>query len=117
MSKYLTSIERTDGAVKSESIKVKIVWWPALSNLANIQWSTDPPHCREVACDVLGVWSSRRVKFMVHAELPNETWPPMTRSSRYLFVKAIREAMADELGVGIDGCNADVIDWEGSDAE
>ena len=117
MSKYLTSIERTDGAVKSESIKVKIVWGPALSNLANIQWSTDPPHCREVACDVLGVWSSRRVKFIVHAVLPNETLPPMNRSSRYLFVKAIREAMADELGVGIDGCNADVIDWEGSDAE
>ena len=117
MSKYLTSIERTDGAVKSESIKVKIVWWPALKNLANIQWSTDPPHCREVICDVLGVWSSRRVKFIVHAVLPNETLPPMNRSGRYLFVKAIREAMADELGVGIDGCNADVIDWEGSDAE
>jgi len=117
MSKILTSIERTDGSIKSETIRVKILWWPTLRDGANVQWSTDPPHCREVACDVLGVWSSRRVKFIVHAVLPNETLPPMNRPSRSLFVKAIKQAMADELGVGVDGCNTDVIDWEGSDAE
>ena len=117
MRKLQTSIERTDGAVKSNTIRVKILWWPVLGNLANVQWSTDPPHCREMSCDVLGVWSSRRVRFVVHAVLPNETLPPMNRSSRPLFAKAIRQAMADELGAGIDGCNTDVIDWEGSDAE
>jgi hypothetical protein len=41
----------------------------------------------------------------------------MNRSSRPLFTKAVRQAVADKLGVNVDGCNSDVIDWEGSDAE
>ena len=116
--KILNGIDRlTHHVAKSEMVKIQIVWWPAINNTGDVQWSVAPPHCREVTCEVLGVWSARRVKFIVHAVLPNESLPPMNRPSRPLFIKAIRKAMSIKLGVGIEGCNADVIDWEGSDAE
>ena len=103
-------------STQSETVKVKIVWWPVIHSLGDIQWSTTPPHCRELACEVLGVWSSRKVRFNVHAVLPSEPLPPMNRSSRPVFIRAMRQALADKLGVKIEGCNADIIDWEVCDA-
>ena len=118
MSKYTNSIDRVGiHSIQSETVTVRIVWWPVINSMGNVQWSIAPPHCRELSCDVLGVWSSRKVKFNVHAVLPSEPLPPMNRSSRPLFTKAVRQAVADKLGVNVDGCNSDVIDWEGSDAE
>ena len=102
-------------AGQSETVNVRIVWWESLTNLADLQWSTNPPHCREMACDVLGVWSTRRVRFSVHAVLPCEPLPPMNRTSRPLFVKAVKQALVDKLAVGVDGCNMEITDWEGSD--
>ena len=39
----------------------------------------------------------------------------MNSGSKALFVKAAKSALAENLGVIIEGVRTDIVDWEGSD--
>ena len=110
-----TSVDRGVGASASDALRVLLVWWEVPSTSANIMWSESPPHCREVSFDVLGVWSSKRSRFIVHAILPKEPLPPMNKGTRPQLVRTIRQALAAQTGVVIEGITQSIIDWRGSD--
>ena len=98
-----------------DTCSVGLVWWKLPATGANKAWGKEPPHCREVTVTVLGIWSARRVRYTVHAILPQEPLPEMNSGSKALFVKAAKSALAENLGVIIEGVRTDIVDWEGSD--
>ena len=116
-------METTSGRIKPggggqpDTCRVRLVWWALPSTAANKGWGKEPPHCREVEVEMLGVWSPRKSRFTVHAIFPREPLPPMNSSARSQFIRAARDATAALLGVNVEGVSQDIVDWEGADAD
>ena len=105
------------GGGQPDTCRVRLVWWPLPSTAANKGWGKEPPHCREIEVEMLGVWSPRKTSFTVHAAFPQEPLPPMNSSSRSQFVRAARDATATLLGVSVEGVSQDIVDWEVTNAD
>ena len=112
------SIKTTAGRTKPggggqpDTCRVRLVWWPLPSTAADKGWGKEPPHCREIVVEMLGVWSPRKTRFTVHGVFPQELLPPMNGSARAQFVRAARDATKILLGVNVDGVTPDIVDWE-----
>ena len=103
------------GSSRPDTCCVRLLWWPIPTTSANKSWGKEPPHCREVALEILGVWSPRGSRFSVHAVLPKEPLPEMNSPARSLFIRAARDTLSAKLGVEVDGLKSDIVDWEGAD--
>ena len=108
---------RPGGMNRPDTCRIRLTWWLAPTTAANISWGTSPPHYQEISIEVLGVWTTRGKRFIVHAVLPEERLPKINKSSRGLFLKAVRDALSYSLEVTIEGLKADIVDWEGPDIE
>jgi len=102
---------RPGGGSQPDTLGVRLVWWPLPTTQADKAWGGEPPHCREVEVEMLGVWSPRRTHFIVHAVLPKESLPKMNSSARTRFIKAARSALSEKIGVAVHGVTQDIVDW------
>jgi len=102
---------KAGGASTPDTLRVRLVWWQLPSTPADKAWSENPPECRQVEVDVLGVWSPRKTIFTVHAVLPQDPLPPMNRSSRGQFVRTARKILADMVQIPVHGLSPDIVEW------
>jgi len=100
------------GSTKPETYRLRLVWWPLPSTAADKGWGNEPPHCREVTVEVLGIWSLKKSLFTAHAVFPTEPLPPMNPSARSQFIRATRNTLGGILGVKVEGISNDIIEWE-----
>ena len=106
-------VKRT-GSTRPDTCRVRLVWWPLPSSSADKAWGKEPPHCREVVVEILGIWSPRQTYFTAHAIFPLEPLPPMNHSAQFQFLRAVRTMAAEELSTKIEGVRNNIVDWEGS---
>ena len=102
---------KAGGASTPDTLGVRLFWWKLPSTSADKAWSIDPPECRQVDVDVLGVWSPRKTYFTVHAVLPKEPLPPMNGASKSQFVRTARKILVDRIHIPIHGLNPDIVEW------
>ena len=103
---------KAGGGSTPDTLRVRLVWWKLPSTSADLAWGGQPPKCGSADIEVLGVWSSRRTYFSVHAVLPQEPLPPMNKSARSQFVKAARKTLAEQIEVNVQGLTPDIVEWK-----
>ena len=103
---------KAGGGSTPDTLRVRLVWWNLPSTAADLAWGGHPPKCGSADIEVLGVWSSRRTSFSVHAVLPQEPLPPMNKSSQSQFVKAARKTLAGQIEVNVRGLTPDIVEWK-----
>ena len=80
-------------------------------------WGLEPPPCGFIDLEVIGVWSSRKVKMDVQAVFPKMRLPKMNSSAKATFIKALKEAVQEKVGVPAPGVSRDGGAWVGNETE
>ena len=80
-------------------------------------WGITPLAHGVIHLDVLGVWSSRKVRIDIQAVFPKSRLPKMNDSAKTIFIKALKQAIENEVGVPVNGLARGIIDWDGNQTE
>lgn len=105
------------GTAQPTTFRLRLCFWHLPTTAANMGWGVKPPVCRTVELEVLGVWSSRKVKMDVQAVFPISYLPKMNSSAKTTFIKALKEGVMKKMGVPVSGVSRDVVDWDGNQTE
>lgn len=105
------------GAAQPTTFGLQLCYWRLPTTAANMGWGLEPLAHSVIHLDVLGVWSSRKVRIDIQAVFPKNQLPQMNDSAKTIFIKALKKAIEDKAGVPVSGLARGIIDWDGNQTE